>query len=665
MRTPSGTAPPAEGRQPRRPAVTRGGAAAGEQATERDRTQSPGGRRVLDRYRLERYIGAGGFGVVWQAHDEKLERDVAVKVVPRDEGPREGSRGTREALAAARLNHPGIVALYELVSDERDVYLVSELVQGATLEELAREGALSDRDVARLGGVLCEALEHAHARGVVHRDVKPGNVMVLAEPAAGAGFAKLTDFGVAQLASGEGLTASGDVVGTLAYMAPEQAEGRRVTGACDLYALALTLYEAWTGENPVRAESPAATARRLGQPVPSLRSRRDDLPPGLCRAVDAALDPDPSYRPLPAELREALRQAEPALSDEGGLVEPETLERFGLTAVRARTKVRTLLHRAPRPPSPARAHDPPLPARRAYPDAPAAPGREAHPDDPRAPARARPRLLATAAPRVGAGLAAGSLVLAGIASLGPAPPFSPAAAAGGAALLVALLPRIGWICAALGVCAWLASPEAGRAGTALVLGAALAPVPLLLPRAGLLWSVPAFAPLAGALGLAPLFVGVAALVSSARWRAGLAAAGFVWLAVAEILSGHGLLYGAVAGTPARTSWEASANAAAVDALQPLVSSAALAPAALWAAFAFALPLLARGRWAALDLLVGVAWVVGLVAAQGALGDLLAPTAELDHARGVVAGTALAGVVALGATLITPRGRDGPHEPALP
>ena len=135
---------------------------------------------------------------------------------------------------------------------------MSELVNGATLEELSREGAVSDRDVARIGKALCDALEHAHARGVIHRDVKPGNVMVLAEPAAGAGFAKLTDFGIAHLASGEDLTATGDVVGTLAYMAPEQAEGLRVTAACDVYSLALTLYEAWTGTNPVRAP----TARR-------------------------------------------------------------------------------------------------------------------------------------------------------------------------------------------------------------------------------------------------------------------------------------------------------------------------------------------------------------------------------------------------------------------
>src|SRR5918998_597908 len=234
--------------------------------------------------------------------DEKLEREVAVKVIARDGGT--GERVEREARAAARLNHPGIVAIYELASDEDDVYLVSELVRGRTLAELTQAGAISDRDVARIGAALCEALEHAHARGVIHRDVKPQNVMVLAEPAAGAGFAKLADFGVAHVAATDTLTRTGDVVGTLAYMAPEQADGARVTPACDVYSLALTLYEAWTGQNPVRADGPAATARRLGRPLPPLASYRRDLPAELCDAIDDALEADPELRPTPDALRQ-------------------------------------------------------------------------------------------------------------------------------------------------------------------------------------------------------------------------------------------------------------------------------------------------------------------------------------------------------------------------
>jgi serine/threonine protein kinase len=225
--------------------------------------QGADGGYVLGRYLLERRLGSGGYGTVWLAWDEKLEREVAVKVLPRE--PAEGrtpERADREARAAARLNHPGIVSLYELGGDEEAVYLVSELVRGRTFAELLRGRALSDRDVARIGVALCQALSHAHEKGVIHRDVKPQNVMVVAEPAAGAGFAKLADFGVAHLAESD-LTRTGDIVGTLAYMAPEQADGERITGAVDVYALALTLYEGWTGSNPVKSRWPAATARNV------------------------------------------------------------------------------------------------------------------------------------------------------------------------------------------------------------------------------------------------------------------------------------------------------------------------------------------------------------------------------------------------------------------
>jgi hypothetical protein len=603
---------------------------AGEARTER-LGKLPEGRLVLERYRLEERLGAGGFGVVWRAHDERLERDVAVKVLPSGNG--DEARVEREALAAARLNHPGIVALYELGHDDHAAYLVSELVDGATLAELGQAGAVSDRDVARIGAALCDALEHAHARGVVHRDVKPGNVMVIAEPAAGAGFAKLTDFGIAQLSSGDTLTAAGDVIGTLAYMSPEQAEGRRAGPESDVYSLALTLYEAWTGSNPVRAASPAATARRVGEPLPPLRSRRRELPPALCEAIDAALDSDPVYRPPLGELREILLEAVEELSDDGGLVEAETIERFGLTAVQPRTRLTRILRGA---------------------RAPAYEGEVV-----------RPALGVAAAGRAGAGLAAGLLVALALDGLGPAPPFSIVAVAGAAALAVALLPRVGWIAAALGVCGWLASPDAGCEGTALVLTAALLPIPLLLPRAGLLWSVPALAPLLGAVALAPLFVGVASLCSTAWRRAGLAAAGFLWLAITEILTGSDLLFGVAEGTAARSGWESSVVDATTDALEPLVSSPMLLGAGIWAAFAVVLPLLVRGRWTALDAAAAARWAIGLVLALDAFGDLLAGTTALDGARGAIAGSCLAAAVAVTVAAIAPPEAAEQPESALP
>jgi hypothetical protein len=558
-----------------RPLTTR--RIAGDDRTERlddARTEragaAPPGRLVLGRYRLGERLGAGGFGVVWRAHDERLERDVAVKSIPIAGGAGDDARIQREAVAAARLNHPGIVSLYELGHDEHAAYLVSELVEGATLADLGRESAVSDRDVARIGAALCEALEHAHARGVVHRDVKPGNVIVLAEPAAGAGFAKLTDFGIARLATGgDVLTATGDIVGTLAYMAPEQAEGAEVGPECDVYSLALTLYEAWTGSNPVRGDSPAATARRVGAPLPPLRRQRRDLPAALCEVVDAALDPDPAYRPPLAELRELLTDAEGELSDEGGLVEPETIERFGLTAVRPRTRLTRVLRRSHRP-------------------APVVvPGEEDR-------AVRRPWLELVAG-RATAGLAAGALVALGV-GLGPDPSFAVGTAALAVAVAVSLLPRVGWIAAAIGVCAWLASPEGGQEGTALVLTAALLPIPLLLPRAGLLWSAPALAPLLGALGLAPLFVLATAWLARTVWRrAGLAVAGLLWLRLAEALTGDDLLYGSAVATPPRAGWEGSVVDAASEAIVPAVTSVDLVLAIAWVGAAVALPLLARGR----------------------------------------------------------------------
>src|SRR5207302_4638076 len=156
------------------------------------------------------------------------------------------------------------------------------------------------------GIALVDALDHAHRRGVVHRDVKPQNVMVPARPESATGVAKLTDFGIALLVGDEPLTRTGDVVGTLAYMAPEQAEGRRVGPGADVYALALVLYEVLAGAHPVRGAGPADTARRLGAVLPSLGRSRRDLPPELTAAIDRALRPASDDRGSLADLRAAL-----------------------------------------------------------------------------------------------------------------------------------------------------------------------------------------------------------------------------------------------------------------------------------------------------------------------------------------------------------------------
>jgi eukaryotic-like serine/threonine-protein kinase len=267
------------------------------------------GSLVLNRFLIERRIGSGGFGVVYEAWDGRLERPVAVKAI--EQRGEAGRRVLREAQAAARLNHPGIVTLYEMGEEDGNALLVTELVEGSTLARLAAEGELSDREIGEIGADLCEALDHAHSRGVVHRDIKPQNVQITdGEPRA-----KLMDFGVAHLADDAALTAAGDVIGTLAYMSPEQAEGRPAGPEADVYSLALTLYECWSGENPNRRGTPAATARAIGARARRLRRLRPDLPRELTDTVDACLTPRPGYRPSLEELGTAIEDSLDLLVD--------------------------------------------------------------------------------------------------------------------------------------------------------------------------------------------------------------------------------------------------------------------------------------------------------------------------------------------------------------
>lgn len=461
----------------------RAGANADRAATEPlGATRNGDEQRVLDRYRLARRIGSGGFGVVWLAEDEHLQRAVAVKrIVMHDAAV--AARAEREARAAARLSHPGIVALYESGRDDEAVYLVSELVRGRTLGELMEEGELSDRDVLRAGVALCDALAHAHGRGVIHRDVKPGNVIVPDRPHEGAGVVKLTDFGIARMSGDDALTATGDVVGTLAYMAPEQAEGREAGEPADLYALALVLYEALSGVNPVRGRGAASTARRLGARLPPLGRLRRDLDLELCRALDRAVLPRPEQRGTIEELRDALADALPQADDEQGTIAGSPLE--GLARVATRPRV-------------------------------------------------RPRLRAVAA------LAAGGLAAGAIAWLTPRSGVeaTPAVAAGAAALAVLLAPRLGWILMVAALAAWAGGP------TAAVLALAAVPTVVLLRRSGGLWSLPAGAPLLGAIGLAGAWPALAAQAARPWHRAALAALGCWWLMLAEILSGDRLALGA-------------------------------------------------------------------------------------------------------------------------
>ena len=264
-----------------------------ERAHGRHRARPPGaggdGRRVLDRYRLVRRLGAGGFGVVWLAHDEQPRARRRGQAHRRSHDDAAPARAEREARAAARLTHPAIVALYEAGRDDEAVYLVSELVRGRTLAEL--DGATARSRTATccaIGVALCDALAHAHERGVIHRDVKPGNVIVPDRPQTAAGVAKLTDFGVARMAGDDALTRTGDVVGTLAYMAPEQAEGAR----------------GGRGGRPLRARRSSSTRRSAGvNPVRGRGAARDRAPRRRAPAAAGAPAPRPAAR--------AVRRARP------------------------------------------------------------------------------------------------------------------------------------------------------------------------------------------------------------------------------------------------------------------------------------------------------------------------------------------------------------------
>jgi hypothetical protein len=262
-------------------------------------------RRVADRYELGSELGRGGMGVVWRATDTLLAREVAVKEVdlPRgldaDQRTAMRARVSREARAAARLSHPGVVTVYDIAQEDGRDYIVMELVAAPTLDDVVRShGPLTPERAATIGLGLLATLEAAHRAGIVHRDLKPKNVMVRED-----GTTKLTDFGIASVQGDPRLTATGLVVGSPAYMAPEQVEGAAVGPAADLWALGATLWFAVEGEPPFGGgEFQTLNAIVSGAPR---RPRR--LGP-LAPALERLLTKDPARRPTPEELRPLLQR---------------------------------------------------------------------------------------------------------------------------------------------------------------------------------------------------------------------------------------------------------------------------------------------------------------------------------------------------------------------
>jgi eukaryotic-like serine/threonine-protein kinase len=258
-------------------------------------------RLVANRYALKAPLGRGGMGVVWRAHDAVLGRAVAVKEVvfppamADDERRPAQARVMREARAAARLNHPGAVTLYDVVQDHGGTFIVMELVDAPTLAELVRAGGpLPAERVAEIGAQVASALEAAHQAGIVHRDVKPGNVMVPAK-----GMAKLADFGIASLQGDPQLTSTGLVIGSPAYMAPEQAKGEESGPPADFWALGATMFYAVEGEPPFDRGTSIATLAAVVNDLPRTPRRAG----ALTTLITALLSKDPGSRPSGPELR--------------------------------------------------------------------------------------------------------------------------------------------------------------------------------------------------------------------------------------------------------------------------------------------------------------------------------------------------------------------------
>jgi len=498
------------------------------------------GTIVLNRFEIGERLGAGGFGTVYRAWDRRLEREVAVKVI--ETRAESGPRIQREAKAAARLNHTGIVTLYEFAHHEYGreggrAYLVSELVEGATVRELIDDDLLSDREVAEIGIDICEALDHAHSREVIHRDIKPANLIV----PHGRGGAKLMDFGVARLTDGDDLTNTGDVLGTLSYMSPEAAEGSPVTSSGDVYSLALTLFEAWTGENPRRRATPSQTLRAIERDLPLLADLRPDLPAEMTETVDACLDRAPEFRPGLEDLGPALEAALPQLDRTvpGG-------ERTGA----------------------------------------------------RLPSIADGRLDLG---RIACAAAVCGMVATGMVVSGAADPASVALLTVLSALLTLLKPKAGFLAGGVLLGGWLAS-VAALPGAALVVLLVSVPPALLTRGSGRPLALAAIGPPLGTLGMAPFLPLLAALAGDWRDRVVVATTGLCFTALAESITGRGLLFGKI--EPADPGWADSLQSAVTGLLAPVVSSPSFLLSAL--------------VWAAVALLVGA--IVGWTRQRGADAD---------------------------------------------
>ncbi len=285
---------------------------------------SPGGA-IADRYMLGERLGSGGMSTVYKATDEVLERTVAVKVLAEHLSDDEKfvARFRREALAVAKLVHPNIVQVYDTGVDGGRHFIVMEYVEGKSGAQLLQtRGSLDPQTTVDIAADACAGLDYAHKQGIVHRDVKPGNLMVIGGPAGGnaAMTVKIADFGIARAAEQTRLTQVGSVVGTAAYLSPEQSRGEEATGISDVYSLGVVVYQFLTGRLPYEGNSLAELAirRENERPLPP-SSYEPEVPESLSKAVLQALENEPEDRyPDALELAAALRDGLDGIAPSGG-----------------------------------------------------------------------------------------------------------------------------------------------------------------------------------------------------------------------------------------------------------------------------------------------------------------------------------------------------------
>ncbi len=317
-------------------------------------------------YAVDAEIGRGGVAVVYRATDIRLKRPVAIKVLPPDVAYRTEVRRRflREAETAAQLNHPNIVPIYSVDEREGLVFFVMALVHGESLAARLERGPLPVGEACRVLREVADALAYAHGRGVIHRDIKPDNILLDRE----SGRAMVTDFGIARAAEADSrLTLTGVVVGTPAYMSPEQILGEReIDGRSDLYSLGVVGYQMLTGELPFKASSPPAMMmKHMSEPAPPIHSLRPDLPPALAVAIDRALAKRPEDRwPDAAAFRDAvggLAQAVPGGERDGTVSSPRSAPSASPSPARSAPPPRVASPSSPAPPHPLPPPPPPAP----------------------------------------------------------------------------------------------------------------------------------------------------------------------------------------------------------------------------------------------------------------------------------------------------------------